>query len=66
MDGSAVGLGGRQFHKREVWKRNHDFDVVFALQGNNFVWASPTLRNIEIERGWATSIPENIVVHGNN
>ena len=31
MDGSAVSLGGRQFHKREVWKRNNDFDVVFAL-----------------------------------
>ena len=30
MDGSAVSLGGRQFHKREVWKRNNDFDVVFA------------------------------------
>ena len=29
MDGSAVSLGGRQFHKREVWKRNNDFVVVF-------------------------------------
>ena len=24
MDGSAVSLGGRRFHKREVWKRNND------------------------------------------
>ena len=31
MDGYAVRLGGRQFHKREVWKRNNNFDVVFAM-----------------------------------